>query len=190
VGNREILFIDMACRRCKNGSSKWAKSKEENVRKLRHVFSRVLSLGLLAGASLVLVMGCGGAGGTELIGMVLTYANESLSTMQITAPSFANGAGPWTPPSDCTGTFLEIEADNSTGSAVLLVIRVGSTGTSSDGVYFRFALDAGAKLHTDILCRFNGPQASIKAWHDGSEGVADLTGIFLTVIPTYWLVNQ
>ena len=160
------------------------------MRNLGCILSRVFSLGLLAGASLAIFLGCSGAAGTEPTGMVLVYANESLSTMQITAPGFANGAGPWTAPSDCTGAFLEIEADNSTASAILLVIRVGSTGKSSDGVYFRFAVNAGAKLHTDILCRFNGPTGSIKAWHDGSEGVADLTGVFLIVIPTYWLVNQ
>jgi len=160
------------------------------VKNLQHVLKRASSLGLLVAASVALISGCGGAGGTALTGMVVTYANESLGTMHITAPGFANGAGPWTPPNECTGTFLEIEADNSTASAVPLVIRVGSTGTSQDSACFRFTLEPGAKLHTDVLCRFNSTPATFKAWHNDSEGAASLTGVFLTVLPMYWLVNQ
>jgi len=143
-------------------------------------------LGFIA-ALVSLVLGCR----TEISGMVLVSANESLSTMQITGPSFANGAGPWIRPNDYNGTFLEFEADNTTASSVQLVIRVGSTGTSADEVVFRVPVDAGSKLYTTVLCRFNEPYPeSFKAWHDGSEGVADLTGVNVTAIPLYWLVDQ
>jgi len=155
----------------------------------RHLLRGVISL-ILAAAAAIVISACSGAG-SEVAEIGLIYANESLSTMQITAPGFANGAGPWTPPKGCTGVFVEMEADNNTSIPVALVIRVGATGTSGDGAFLRFTLGVGEKLHTTILCRFNEPYpASFKAWHDGVEGAASLTGVSLSAIPMYYLVYQ
>ncbi len=155
------------------------------MKKRKRFLMGLISLSLITAAA-ALFSGCE-VPKTDLFGMVLVSANESLSTRNITGPGFANGAGPWTLPSEGRGTFLELGAANSTASSVELVIRVGSTGSSDDGVVFRVALGAGSELYTTVLCRFNEPYpASFKAWHDG----ADLTGVTLTSIPLYWLVDQ
>lgn len=155
------------------------------MRNFQHVLKGAISWGLLVAASVALVSGCRGGQGD------LVSANESPSTAHIAASGFASGAGPWTPPDKCMGGYFEITANNGFATLpVQLVIRAGSTGTSQDQILYSFALGSEEQQVTSVLLRFTSISGSFKAWQDGTVGTFDLTGVYLTVQPSYWLVDM
>jgi hypothetical protein len=149
---------------------------------------RAIAVGIV-GAIAGLLCACSqpGGGTSDFSGIVLETANQPIKT--ITATGFANGAGPWTAPSNCTGVFMQVIVDNSSASPVLIALRAGDTGNSGDDLFLRLTVDASAHLTARYPCPFWYPTTTFKAWQDDLVGASDLTGVSLSVEPTYWLIG-
>ena len=119
----------------------------------------------------------------------LTYANEEIDSKNITGVGFENGAGPWSPPSGCMGVFCNISVENKSASEKRIALWFTSTSTVSYQADLNFTVAPGEIANFTYLKRFNEEQTTIRAWHDGTQGSADLTDVTLNADPTYWLLG-